>query len=115
MKLVFTVFGAVGLSNGNVELPPSVDGDVSAKLQQTVATISGSTVPTQMATWDEQPSVEAKEDRLIDKIGRMVGSEDKYEGTILDDIPPEERQRQEEIPRNTKKRMYEAEPGRDEL
>lgn len=72
-------------------------------------------MPTQSAAWDDQPSAEMEEDRLIDKIGRMVQGADKHEDTRIDDISPEERQRQEEIPRNTKKRMFEAEPARDEL
>jgi hypothetical protein len=50
---------------------------------------------------------------VIDEIGRIV-EEAKEKGGI-DDITPEERERQEALPRNTKKRMYEDEPVRDEL
>lgn len=83
--------------------------------RETATAISGGSVPTQSAAWDDQPSAEIEEDRLIDKIGRMVQGEDKHEETRIDDISPEERERQESIPRNTKKRMMEAEPTRDEL
>lgn len=41
-----------------------------------------------------------------ENIARMVG---ENEGTNVDDISPEERQRQEEIPRNPMKRMWEEE------
>lgn len=115
MKVVFTALGAIGLSKGTVDLSPNVEGDISATLQQTVATISGNTVPTPRAAWDKQLSAEAEKDRLIDKIGRMVDSDDKYEEATIDDMLAEERPRQEAIPRNTKKRMYEGEPVRDEL
>ncbi|KAJ9615440.1 Protein transport protein sec20 [Cladophialophora chaetospira] len=52
------------------------------------------------------------EDRMIDKIGRMM---ENQEGSYVDDISEEERQRQEAEPRNPKKRMMEFEPVRDEL
>ena len=67
---------------------------------------------TSTAAWEE-PSVPVDSDRVIDDIGRMV-EEAKEKGGI-DDITPEERERQEALPRNTKKRMYEDEPVRDEL
>lgn len=58
---------------------------------------------------------------MIEQIGRMVDESTKqqeptasYEGTNVDDITPEERKRQEEMPRNPKKRMYEEE-WKDEL
>lgn len=114
MKFVFATLGAVGLTKGSTELSSSQSaGDISATIQQTAATISGGTVPPDSASWEDQPSVE-DEDRIIDQIGKMV-DEGKQQGTNIDDISPEERQRQEELPRNTKKRMFEAEPVRDEL
>lgn len=114
MKFLFATLGAVGLTKGSTELSSSQSaGDISATIQQTAAAISGGTVPTNSASWEDQPSVE-DEDRIIDQIGKMV-DEGKQQGTNIDDISPEERQRQEELPRNTKKRMFEAEPVRDEL
>jgi hypothetical protein len=51
---------------------------------------------------------------MVEKVGQMVdesneGGHTQDQGTNLDDISPEERKAQEEMPRNTKKRMYEAE------
>lgn len=114
LKFVFATLGVVGLTKGSTELSSSqVASDISATIQQTAAAISGETVPTKRASWEDQPSTD-DEDRLIDQIGKMV-DEGKQEGTGIDDISPEERQRQAELPRNTKKRMFEAEPVRDEL
>lgn len=48
---------------------------------------------------------------MIDRIGKMA---DDQEETNIHDISPEERKRQDEMPRNPKKRMYEAEV-KDEL
>lgn len=114
MKFVFAALGAVGLTKGSTELSSSqAAAGVSATIQQTAAAISGGTVPTNGASGEDQPSSE-DEDRIIDQIGKMV-DEGKQKGTNIDDISPEERQRQAELPRNTKKRMFEAEPVRDEL
>lgn len=104
LKLVFTASAAVGLSQGSVELSPTSGGEIPVAFQETATAIS----------YDE-PSTEVEEDRLIDKIGRMAQGEDEHKKTGVDDISSEERQRQEDIPRNTKKRMFEAEPARDEL
>jgi protein transport protein SEC20 len=74
------------------------------------------------ASWDQaQASEEQPEtDRMIDQIGDMVEKNGRLEDeTNIDDVSPEERQRQEGIPRNPKKRMYEAteveQNQRDEL
>lgn len=74
------------------------------------------------ATWDQAQASEEQEetDRIIDQIGDMVEKNSRSEEeTNIDDVSPEERQRQEEIPRNPKKRMYEAteveQNRRDEL
>lgn len=71
--------------------------------------------------WEREQASTAHEesdrDRMIDQIGDMTEGKINEE-TNLDDISPEEKQRQEEIPRNPKKRMYEAEeeePRKDEL
>lgn len=72
--------------------------------------------------WEREQASTAHEesdrDRMIDQIGDMTEGKINEEETNLDDISPEEKQRQEEIPRNPKKRMYEAEveePRKDEL
>lgn len=72
--------------------------------------------------WEREQASTAHEesdrDRMIDQIGDMTEGKINGEETNVDDISPEEKQRQEEIPRNPKKRMYEAEveePRKDEL
>jgi protein transport protein SEC20 len=63
------------------------------------------------ASWDESqaPEEQSETDRLIDQIGDTIEKNSKLgDETNIDDVSPEERQRQEEIPRNPKKRMYEA-------
>ncbi|KAJ5594109.1 uncharacterized protein N7459_000317 [Penicillium hispanicum] len=118
LRFVFAALGAVGLSSTkSIQPSPNpIASGISETLHQTAAAVSGSEVPTNNAAWEEQPSAQEKEDRLIDKIGKMMDSDSKDEGTNIDDISPEERKRQEELPRNPKKRMYEAEePVRDEL
>lgn len=115
MKFVFAVLGAVGLSNKSVQVSSSpVASDISATIQQTAAAVTGTTAPSGDTAWN-QPSAQAEEDRVIDKIGCMAEEDQKHEGSAIDDISPEEKARQDEIPRNTKKRMFEAEPARDEL
>lgn len=109
LKIVFTASAAVGLSKRSVELSPTSGGEIPVVSQETATAICYDQASA------DQPSAEVDEDRLIDKIGRMVQGEDKHEEAGVDDISPEERQRREEIPRNTKKRMFEAEPARDEL
>lgn len=52
-------------------------------------------------------------ERVIDEVGDMADSH-KQE-TNVDDISPEERARQDELPRNPKKRMYEDGGAKDEL
>ncbi|KAJ6112091.1 hypothetical protein N7523_008152 [Penicillium sp. IBT 18751x] len=114
LKFVFATLGAVGLTKGSTDISSThVASEISATMQQTAAAISGQSVLPRSASWEDQPSTD-DEDRLIDQIGKMV-EEGKQEGTGIDDISPEERQRQAELPRNTKKRMFEAEPVRDEL
>lgn len=57
---------------------------------------------------------DSNRDRVIDDIGNMAEGSHKQE-TNVDDISPEERERQDETPRNPKKRMYEAGGPKDEL
>ncbi|KAJ5119043.1 hypothetical protein N7526_010680 [Penicillium atrosanguineum] len=114
MKFVFATLGAVGMTKGSTELSSSqVASDISATIQQTAAVVSGEHVSTKSASWEDHPSTN-DEDRLIDQIGKMV-DEGKQESASNDNILLEEVQRQAELPRNTKKRMFEAEPVRDEL
>lgn len=114
LKTIATASAAVGLSRRSGELSSISGQDASVAFQGTATAISGGTVPTQNAAWEDHSSTESEKDRLIDKIGRMVHGENKHEEASTGDIS-DETQQQGEIPRNTKKRMYEAEPVRDEL
>lgn len=94
--------------------------ETPALLQKTKLSAPKSTASD--TAWEREQAAAAREeteqDRMIDKIGRMAEEGNKQEETNVDDISPEERERQDEIPRNPKKRMYEAnveEPARDEL
>ncbi|KAJ5306510.1 hypothetical protein N7508_005525 [Penicillium antarcticum] len=112
-RVVFAALGVAGLSSTAVQSSAdSISGDFSSRIHETATAVMGGTV-TSSAAWEEPP-VPADTDRVIDEIGRMV-EKGKEESTGIDDITPEERERQDALPRNTKKRMYEDEPVRDEL
>lgn len=73
-------------------------------------------LPAKGGGWDRRPAQPPMEpESLIEEIGRMT----EEGGTNVDDITGEEREAQEEQPRNTLKRMMEVEvetpPTRDEL
>lgn len=109
MRSVFALLGAVGILKGSNELvPSSIASDISATIQQAATAVTSGPVPVGDASWDNEKSTEAEQDRIIDKIGRMV-EDGKWDGTNIDDISPDERERQDKIPRNPKKRMYEEE------
>lgn len=107
---MFAIFGASGASKAVQSPSGSIAADISATIQQAAPVVTGGSAPTD----NDQPPTEDEEDRLIDKIGRMVEDNEKKPHHDIDDISPEEKQRQDELPRNPKKRMYE-EPARDEL
>ncbi|KAF7594475.1 hypothetical protein BBP40_009108 [Aspergillus hancockii] len=135
-KFTFTILAAVGFSSKSVQ--PSLSAVPSDSLAPeiplpTLGTETKIQTADGQAIWDEPPVVESKESRLIDRIGDTVDSNgdgveeesagkdgnQEHEETNIDDISPEERQRQAELPRNSKKRMYEAtevpKHGKDEL
>ena len=118
LRFAFAALGAVGiLSTTSVQsASSSIDSKLSEAFQHTATALSGSSVPTNSVSWDNEPSAQEEEDRLIDQIGRMVNGQGETEGANIYDITPEEKRSQEEMPRNPKKRMYEAEePLRDDL
>lgn len=116
VRFVFVILGAVGISKGSNELASSsIASDVSATIQQAATAVTSGPVPVGNAPRDNKEPTEAEQDRIIDKIGLMV-EEGKWDVTNIDDISSEEMERQDEIPRNPKKRMYEEEQiVRDEL
>ncbi|RHZ71498.1 hypothetical protein CDV55_106536 [Aspergillus turcosus] len=119
----FTILGTVGITSTAVQSRSSAS--LSQSMPQEAPTLGQTAVMPSAsisATWDQaQASEEQPEtDRMIDQIGDMVEKNSRSEEeTSIDDVSPEERQRQEEIPRNPKKRMYEAteveQNRRDEL
>ncbi|PKX91872.1 putative protein transport membrane glycoprotein Sec20 [Aspergillus novofumigatus IBT 16806] len=122
-RSAFAILGTVGITSTAVQSQSSAS--LTQSMPQEAPTFGQTAVmpsASVSASWDQaQASEEQPEtDRLIDQIGDMVEKNSKLEeGTNIDDVSPEERQRQEEIPRNPKKRMYEAteveQNQRDEL
>lgn len=89
--------------------------ETPALVHETETPIPQGTVSATDTAWEQEQAAvqgDSNRDRMIDQIGDMA--ESTKQETNVDDISPEERERQEEIPRNPKKRMYE-EPSKDEL
>lgn len=111
-RFTFAILGVVGITGKAVqssepstmlEYVPQETPVVEQKVEPNVQSAEGE------AVWDQVPVAdEAEEDRLIDEIGKMVEESEEQEETNIDDISEEERQRQAELPRNPKKRMFEA-------
>lgn len=111
-RFTFAILGAVGITSKAVqssepstmlEYVPQETPMVEQKVEPNIQSAEGE------AVWDQVPVTdEAEEDRLIDEIGKMVEESEEQEETNIDDISEEERQGQAELPRNPKKRMFEA-------
>lgn len=116
-RTLFAILGTAGVTSSAVQSSQAAD-TVTAQETPVLAHETKRAVPDSGAgdtAWEREAAwEEADQDRMIDKIGRMT-EEDKQEGTNIDDISPEERERQDEVRRNPKKRMYEEEPIKDEL
>ncbi|RDW86690.1 putative protein transport membrane glycoprotein Sec20 [Aspergillus mulundensis] len=120
LRSVFGVAGAVGVTSKAVQSSATIGTEtlvqetpVQGHVPEAKVHVVENTVP------DEVPGTDAADlDWVMDKIGEIV-EENAEGGTNLDDFSPEELQRQEGLPRNTKKRMYEAtevlQNRRDEL
>ncbi|KAJ5154220.1 uncharacterized protein N7500_009659 [Penicillium coprophilum] len=117
-RVAFATLGAAGLSTTTVQSSsPSLSDEVSTAIHQITTAAATGAVTTSSAAWEQEPSAPIDSNRVIDKIGDMVEHE-KQQSIDIDDVTPEERARQAELPRNTKKRMFEAgmeDPVRDEL
>jgi hypothetical protein len=116
--VVFATFGFVGLSSTDVQSASgSLSSGITSAIHNTATAVVTGTTTSVSTALDHEPSMPIDSDRVIDKIGQMV-EEGQQEGRDIDDVTPEERARQAELPRNPKKRMFEAEveqPVRDEL
>lgn len=118
LRTLFVILGSAGITSSAVQSSLAADTFTTQEIPALVHETQG-TVPesgTGDTAWEREiVREEADQDRMIDKIGRMAEGGDKQEGTNIDGISPEERERQDEVPRNPKKRMYEEEPTKDEL
>lgn len=106
-RVLFAATGIVGISGSKAVQSSSsaISPDVSTTiLESAVPTTTAAGVPVQ----SDQVS-EEEEDRLIDKIGKMVEEGEEQEDRTLDEILAEEKQKEEKAPRNPKKRMMEGE------
>ncbi|KAL4765567.1 putative protein transport membrane glycoprotein Sec20 [Aspergillus foveolatus] len=114
LRSVFGVAGAIGVTSKAVQSSVAIGTDTVAQETQALnhipeakAHVVGDTVP------DDVPGTDAADlDWVMDKIGEIVEENTDQEGANLDDFSLEELQRQEDMPSNTKKRMYEATEAR---
>ncbi|WEW59975.1 Protein transport protein sec20 [Emydomyces testavorans] len=131
-KSTFAIWGIVGLSGGAQKAAVSVEHSYSSALPTTsMATIiPGTTAPAgtvfSSGSQSATQTLRAESESILEQVGKMVDERETEErqrsnndATNVDDISPEERKRQEEMPRNPKKRMWEEDidetAKRDEL
>ena len=126
-QLTIAVIGVTGFSNSVGQLSsPTVLGSISTTAIPTIASTDG----VKYAVGDWPPafnlisisSMQPDDEDLIEHIAATVPQDNDQriegnKGTNIDDISPEERKRQEEMPRNSKKRMFEenVQMSKDEL
>ncbi|KAJ5781011.1 hypothetical protein N7457_006171 [Penicillium paradoxum] len=117
-RVAFASTGAIGISNAALKSASgSFSSEISVALHQTATSVATGTIVSSTTAWDQEPSAPADNNRRIDEIGEMV-ERAKQQGMNMDDYTPEEIERLAKLPRNTKKRMFEApreEQPRDEL
>ncbi|KAJ9328097.1 hypothetical protein DTO027B5_1114 [Paecilomyces variotii] len=118
-RLTLTLLGAVGASSAGAQLSSSAAISSSSPMAiPTVGSGQGQYVTASVgngeAIWEQGTAfaTPSNPDSVVEQVGQMVEdsqkqAEEKKEETNVDDISPEERKRQEEMPRNPKKRMYE--------
>lgn len=108
-RVVFATLGTVGLSSTAVQsASESLSSGITSTIHETATAVVTGTTTSGSTAWEHEPSAPIDSDRVIDKIGKMV-EEDNQRAHDIDDVTPEERARQEELPRNPKKRMFEVE------
>ncbi|KKK18288.1 hypothetical protein ARAM_002567 [Aspergillus rambellii] len=117
LRSVFGILGAVGITSKAIQPSGSmVASDMLAQetpvlnhiLEAKVQGASGE------AIWDQGPGGDSADtDSMIDQINEMVENAAKQDETNVDDISPEEMQRQQEIPPNPKKRIQHEPSPRD--
>lgn len=120
VKSLFAVLGAVGITStavqssqaAGVTTPLETPGPVHETKHPAMDRTASDTA------WERERDAAnhkgSNPERVIDEIGHMAEDGHKQE-TNVDDISPEERARQDEMPRNPKKKMYEDGGAKDEL
>ncbi|PGH23877.1 hypothetical protein AJ80_02126 [Polytolypa hystricis UAMH7299] len=121
VKVMYSgVFSALGLLEGSglSSLSSSPGGGalqnnhgpgatIQSSLTQTASGVEGLKTDVPVINVDgESENRDGDDEGVLEQIEKIVGDEEN-KGTNVDDISPEERLRQEEIPRNSKKRMWE--------
>lgn len=140
-RVTFSLLGAVGLASsasqstavGSVVTPEiGATGPIQTVIADTLSTVPEITASTDSASTVESP--ESTAERIMQEIEDMADQakreqqeqQEQAQGSIedeetnVDDISPEERARQDAMPRNPKKRMWEenvegGDAKRDEL
>ncbi|OJD09968.1 hypothetical protein ACJ73_09996 [Blastomyces percursus] len=128
-RMILPVLGGMGLANKSAQLsgpPPtstSLGNPGASVISETPslvingATVKSATAPSEVSSVNAEPTgtPQADSESILDEVENIVkkGSDSHEKGTNVDDISPEERQRQEQLPRNPKKRMHE-EPIKEE-
>ncbi|EEH37738.1 hypothetical protein PAAG_00659 [Paracoccidioides lutzii Pb01] len=123
-RTAFVVLGGIGLANTSTSSYSSGgsvgEGSTMISLRTPGATIAVASSPmvhtvtlngavTSAADSQKTKTPQADNEDVLEKIEKIVGKESDHveRGTNVDDISPEERRRQEAMPRNPKKRMHE--------
>ncbi|KLJ07408.1 hypothetical protein EMPG_17138 [Blastomyces silverae] len=129
VRMILPALGGIGLANKSAQLsgppPTSIslgNPGVSVLSETPSAVINGATLksasaPSPLTSVDAEQTgtPQGENESILDEVENIVkkGSDNDEKGTNVDDISPEERRRQEQLPRNPKKRMHE-EPIKEE-
>ncbi|EQL38601.1 hypothetical protein BDFG_00169 [Blastomyces dermatitidis ATCC 26199] len=129
VRMIFPILGGIGLANKSSQIPGSpltslsLSNSGASVLSETPsAVINGATLKSASASSslssvdaEQTGTPQAENESILGEVENIVkkGSDNHEKGTNVDDISPEERRRQEQLPRNPKKRMHE-EPIKEE-
>ncbi|OAX79758.1 hypothetical protein ACJ72_05923 [Emergomyces africanus] len=115
---------SLGNSGGSSVLSETASMTINGVTAQSAAASSSlpSSSSSSSSSSDRPATIpEADSESILDRVEQIVekGNDNKEKGTNIHDISPEERRRQEQLPRNPKKRVYEEkvvdERKKDEL
>jgi protein transport protein SEC20 len=121
-RITLGTMGAVGFSSAAIQSSSALGVSSQSIAYQSTSNPISTVLPSDISHQNlGQDSSGQEYESLVEHIGKMTdesnqpaqqGSDDSAQGqgtTNVDDISPEERKRQENLPRNPKKRMYETE------